>query len=133
LIDVWVAVSGPRLKLLTDTKQPIPDPVMVKGLVDTGSSHTTIDSLVAKSLGLTPKGVAKMITPSTGPTPSECLTYDVSLHVPLGKALVWSRQAWIVASADLVHQGFSVLIGRDVLAEGLLIYDGKHNVFTMSF
>ncbi len=47
----------------------IPNPVAVKGLVDTGASCTVIDPTVVQRLGLTPTGSTMILTPSTGSTP----------------------------------------------------------------
>jgi hypothetical protein len=38
-----------------------------------------------------------------------------------------------VVEANLAHQGFEALIGRDVLAQGLLVYDGKAGNLSLAF
>jgi predicted aspartyl protease len=107
---------------------------LVKALVDTGASHTAVDPSVLAPLGLSPRRIAKTITPTTGATPAKCLTYDVSIHVPLGTATaLFSKHAWEVSCLELKHQGFEALLGRDVLADGILFYDGKAGTFTMAF
>jgi hypothetical protein len=135
LIDMWVAVSNLKASVLTAQKAGIPPPVMVKALVDTGASHTTIDTALVNQLGLSATGIVSMITPSTGNKPVDVFSYDVGLHIPSGTLnnLIWSKPLWIATCADLNHQGFSVLLGRDALAEVLLVYDGRHGTFTMSF
>src|SRR5580700_1224950 len=116
LIHAFVGVSGPRGVALTKAGQPVPNPVVVKALVDTGASNTVVDPTVMKALGLDPRRIAQTITPSTGAIPHKCYTYDVSLHVPLGTATaLFSKLAWEVSCLDLKHQGFEVLLGRDIL------------------
>jgi hypothetical protein len=113
---------------------PVPTPVVVKALVDTGASHTVVDASILKSLGIEPKRIAKTITPTTGATPHRCHTYDVAIHIPLGTASsLFSKLAWEVTCLELKHQGFEMLLGRDILAEGILIYDGKAGTFSMAF
>jgi hypothetical protein len=134
VINAFVGVSGPRLAALTKAGVPIPNPVLVRALVDTGASHTVVDPTVMKALGLDPRRIAKTITPSTGATPHKCFTYDISFHVPLGTATsLFSKLAWEVSSLELKHQGFEVLLGRDILAEGMLVYDGRANTFALAF
>jgi len=41
--------------------------------------------------------------------------------------------AWEITCLDLKHQGFEMLLGRDILAEGILVYDGKASTFAMAF
>jgi hypothetical protein len=108
--------------------------MLVKGLVDTGASHTSIDLSMATPLGLTPKRMAGVITPSTGPVPHPMPVFDVLIAIPLtSPSQVHIKPAWEVTGGQLKHQGFEVLVGRDILADGLLVYDGKSNIFTLSF
>jgi hypothetical protein len=134
LIHAFIGVSQPRLAALIKVGAPIPPPIVVKALVDTGASHTVVDPTILKGLALSPRRIAKTLTPTTGAAPVKCYTYDVSIHVPLGVATaLFSKHAWEVTCLDLKHQGFEVLLGRDVLSEGLLVYDGKAGTFSMAF
>ncbi len=38
-----------------------------------------------------------------------------------------------VIESRLLNQGFHVLIGRDVLAGGMLIYNGRAGTFSLAF
>jgi hypothetical protein len=111
----------------------IPPPLLVKALVDTGASHTSFDVSIVSQLSLVPTGSVSVITPSTGSTPVEMLSYDIGVHVPFASGITWSKPLWVATAAELNHQGFSVLFGRDLLSESILIYDGQHNIFTLSF
>lgn len=134
LIHVYIGVSAPRLLALQKAGQEIPNAPLVKALVDTGASHCVVDSTIPALLGLSPRRIAQTITPSTGAVPHKCLTYDVSIHVPLGAATaLFSKTAWEVTSLELKHQGFEMILGRDIMADGLLVYDGKTGIFTMAF
>lgn len=60
--------------------------------------------------------------------------FDVALMIPMNTpASFHIKYAWEVTGGHLKHQGFDMLLGRDVLADGLLVYDGKSNIFTLSF
>src|ERR1700738_55909 len=134
IIDIFVAVSAPRLLVLQQQKIPIPQAVLSKGLVDTGASHSAVDSAIFSTLGLSPRRIAKVVTPSTGITPHTCHTFDVSLHIPIpGATAPWTNPACEVTTADLKHQGFDVLIGRDIHSAALFVYDGKNATFPLCF
>ena len=55
IIDVGFAVSGPRLNALKAANMPVPTPVIVRALVDTGASCTCLDPTVIAQLSLAPK------------------------------------------------------------------------------
>jgi predicted aspartyl protease len=134
LIHAYIGISEPRFHALVKAKLPVPQAIIVKALVDTGASNTVVDPTVLQGLGLTPRRIAKTITPTTGTTPHKCFTYDVSIHIPLAAATsLFSKKAWEVSCLDLKHQGFEVLLGRDILAEGMLVYDGRAGTFAMAF
>ena len=134
LIDLWVSVSSARLTALKLEGRNEPPWVLVKALVDTGASHTAIDLELVSQLELTPTGSVYVVTPTTGEIPHTQNTYDVGFHVPLGsEGNVWSFPIWVASAAELRHQGFSVLFGRDLLAGSTLHYDGKNGLFTLTF
>jgi hypothetical protein len=119
--------------LQAQSATPPPQPVIAKALIDTGASHTSIDTSLVTQLALSPTGIVSVITPSTGKTPCDMFSYDCGFHVPFPNGTFWSRPLWVATGAELLQQqGFSVLLGRDLLAEGIFIYDGKHNTFTLS-
>lgn len=132
VMDVLVGVSRPRAAALTQAGQPIPNPVAVRGLVDTGASCTCIDPGVLTSLNLTPTGSQPVHTPSTQGTPVNQLQYDVSLILP-HPGISYSFHSLAVIQSQLAVQGIQGLIGRDVLDRCLLVYDGPLGAFTLAF
>jgi len=46
---------------------------------------------------------------------------------------LFSKMAWEVSGLELKHQGFDMLLGRDILAAGILVYDGKARTFALAF
>ena len=132
LIDLLVGVSQPREHALLKNSMPVPNPVQVRGLIDTGDSCTCIDPEIISSLSLAPTGTTTMLTPSTGIVPHECNQFDVGITL-MHPELAFNFQALPVIEAKLKHQGFQALIGRDVLADCLLVYDGRHGSYTLAF
>lgn len=132
LIDVLIGVSKARQLALTQAGQSVPSSLQVRALIDTGASCSCIDPSIPKALGLAPTGIVTMLTPSTGGQPHTANQYDVSLvlrHPNLSLTL------WTVAMAEsqLLMQGIQALIGRDVLTNCLLVYDGQVGSFTLAF
>lgn len=104
----------------------------MRALIDTGASCTCIDPHVLKALSLTPTGVIPVHTPSTGSTPHLASQYDIDL-VLLNPRLNLTIGAIPVTEANLRVQGIDALIGRDVLANCLLVYDGQSGIFNLAF
>jgi hypothetical protein len=71
-------------------------------------------------------------TPSTGIQPHIASQYDVSL-ILLHPMLTYTISAVPVIGSMLAIQGIQALIGRDVLANCLFIYDGRSGLFTWAF
>jgi hypothetical protein len=134
MLDMVVTASMPRLLALQAEGQPVPVAQNIRALVDTGASCTCIDPAVLLALGLQPTGKTLMTTPSTGVTPVEADTYDVCIVIsapgnqqPLLKAVI------SVCTSELIHQGFHALLGRDILRDCLLTYNGSAEFFTLAY
>lgn len=134
LMDAFVGVSDARRTALQSLNQPIPNPVQIRALVDTGASGTCVDPSVMTTLGLTPKGQVPMCTPSTGTVPHIADQYDVSIFIPCGSSPPLVRRTLGVACVELLaSQGFHALIGRDILRTCLLTYNGTIASFTLAY
>ena len=55
-LEFFVAASVPRAEALKKAGLPVPAPILVKGLIDTGASCTSIDPSILKALGLVSTG-----------------------------------------------------------------------------
>ena len=133
MIDALVGVSEPRKDALTKASQPVPAYVRSRLLIDTGATSTCLDSSIIQQLALSPSGLVSIHTPSTNANNAhQCQQYDVSLLFPL-PAFNRLFKAIPVVETNLAHQGIDGLLGRDVLAKCLLIYNGDLGIFTLSF
>jgi len=77
-----------------------------------------------------------MNTPSTGANPHTALQYDVQLVIPgatqAHPPLIFQNVP--VAAVELVNQqGFHALIGRDILAGCLFVYNGERGFFMLAY
>lgn len=136
LLSAVVRISQERHLALTTNKLPVPNPVAIRALVDTGASATCIDPSVLQSLQLTPTGNASMNTPSTGKQPVSVDQYDVSILVPPSGAnqipLIFNTIP-VICTELLSSQGFHALIGRDVLMHCIFTYNGSTGLFTLAY
>ena len=92
-----------------------------------------VDPETIEKLGLVATGVTSVLTPSTQEgVPHQARSYDVRLLIPASPAS-WIIPALAVIESNLKAQGFEVLLGRDVLGECLLVYDGRSKIYSLAF
>lgn len=135
LLNVQVGVSVPRSEALQKAGKPVPNYITVRGLVDTGASCTSIDPSVVAELELSPTGDLRMVTPSTGANAVVVPQYDVALAI-FGTSTQQQPKfdpVLPVAEFSLQNQGFKVLVGRDVLAGCVFVYNGAIEHYTLCF
>jgi len=126
ILEVHFLISSDLEKKYIEEKKAIPEPIIVKALIDTGASACVIKSEMPKALGLEPTGITKICTPSS--KDHECYHYFMRMVIP-SHGLIYEGP---FISAPLEGQDVSSLIGRDVLKSGILIYTGYFNQFTFS-
>lgn len=125
LVDIRVLVGLPVEQALQRAGAPVPSPVAVKAMIDTGATASVIDPNTARLLGLQPVGVVAINTPSSTNVP--CPQYVVRFLFP-NNVLIQV----IAIETPLQGQQIQCLIGRDVLALGVLVYTGYINQFSFS-
>jgi predicted aspartyl protease len=134
VINIGFVVSGPRQDAMRKAGVPIPAPVVVRGLVDTGASGTCVDCTVIKKLQLVPSGTISIHTPSTGPNPKTCNQFDVGVGIVMDNNQIHLSGLVIpVIESDLSALNIQALLGRDLLEQGILIYDGRRRLLTLAF
>lgn len=137
MLDVVVGVSSARHQALTQAGQPIPPVVLIRALIDTGASCTCLEPSVLQGLQLSPIGQVPTVTPSTGNTPHTSDQYDIALVIPsAASAIPFTKQNLLVLATQpnsLHPQGIQGLIGRDILEDCLLHYNGSLGLFTLAY
>ena len=135
LIKVLFTVSEARAAALGKLGQPTPKAPVASGLLDTGASCTCVDPSILQALGLKPTGETQLLTPSTGNVPERADEYDcgVFIFAESTENPYAIRNLPVVETPLLQSQGFHALIGRDVLAKCVLIYNGSANTYTLAF
>lgn len=135
IVRAFIGVSFARREVLAAESKAAPNPVPIFALIDTGASNTRVDPSILKQLALSPTGQVSVNTPSTGSATVVTDQYDVIIFIPgaIETHLPLVRQNVGVILSGLVQQGIHALIGRDVLAECLLTYNGPNGTFTLSY
>lgn len=115
--------------------QVAPQAEEVSALVDTGAEVSCIDRAVANRLGLVPKQYGTMHAPVVGGG-TFAPFYEIEFTVPhpttpVAQFLVIPDLD--VAEIDLGGLGYDAVLGRDVLASCVLIYDGVSNSFILTY
>lgn len=126
VFDLQLAVDAGVESALRKSNVQVPTPLTAKALIDTGASATVIQQGMASQLGLNPVGITHIHTPSS--TNVRCFEYSVRLLISSSVTV----EATVI-EAPLQGQNIQCLIGRDVLAHGVLVYIGYSNLFSLSF
>lgn len=95
-----------------------------RALIDTGAEHSMIDQGLASELGLEIIGNSEVVTPSQPEPGTPTPIYAASLvfeHPLLDTELPTMR----LRAGQLADQGFTLLIGRDLLNRFAFTYDGQ--------
>lgn len=111
----------------------IPEPRPVRLLVDTGASMTKIAEWVLHALGLLPVStVVEHAAFSPGrPVEREVDSVQLFMAGAANGVLAWDLQ--VTSSAGLEALGVDGLLGRDILDQCLLIYNGPESHFSLAF
>jgi hypothetical protein len=119
--------------LLQQRRLPIPHPVHVRALIDTGADVSGFGARVFAELGLTPISKIELYTPSTPSTcPHMADVFDVSLSVVAeGRVCPFPVSRVVAADGWQPNEGIEALIGRDILDRCFFQYRGQDRAFTL--
>ncbi len=126
VVEARIAIGSFLEARLKQNNQSIPAAVSVRAMIDTGATGTVIRDDIPPQLGLQPVGVSFINTPSS--TNVKCYEYLIRLVFPNNVVVEAS-----VIAAPLLGQQIQCLIGRDILAHGVLVYIGYTHTFSLSF
>jgi hypothetical protein len=131
-LEVLVGVSAGREADLRRLQQPVPSAVRVLAEIDSGATVSGVDLPLLAQLGLQSTISTSLFTPATGAILQSFPVYDVSLILS-HPAVNFHLGTLPVVGTHLAAQGIQVLLGRDVLAHCVFIYNGPGNSFTLCF
>ncbi len=125
ILQVSLTIEQNAGKGLVAQGKTVPTPRSGLALIDTGASNTCVDEQTAKDLGLPVIDVANM--QSASHEKHSCNVYPVQIITP-----IVTLNAPRAMGAALASQGLLVLVGRDVLQNCNLFYNGPAGQFTLS-
>jgi hypothetical protein len=127
VVHVEIQIPTVLAQTLQQQGKPLPQPVTGFCLVDTGASKTCVDAGAVAGLGVSPINRVQVQTPS-GSTSQ--YTYPVRMSFP-GTQLPGFEFSSVIGSV-LAAQGIVGLLGRDVLSNFLLVYNGPAGLFSLA-
>ena len=136
VLNVLIHIPAALAKMIAAAGGTIPAPEAGLALLDTGASATCVHEPVLQRLGLNPIGTVMSGT-AAGQVPHNI--YPARIEFP-GEAI--DRDFNAVAGVDLSGQAVSLttglhsiiaLIGRDVMADWILTYNGVGGFISISF
>ena len=134
-IRVWIGLSDREVRRLRATGSPIPQPVEVLALLDTGAQVSCIDPDVLARVPLDFYGFTQVNMPAAGGL-GYAVQYAASLTIPHpgGRAVDDFHETDLpLTEVPLGPFGCDVLIGRDVLALCVFRLDGPALAFTLDY
>jgi hypothetical protein len=135
LVAVEIGQSRSEVQRLRKAARPIPAPVSLHALLDTGAECSCAGPQAVAILSLPLANIGMVNIPALGgltPTTQHesCLTVLHPSGDPERNLVV---DGLLLAEALLAALGYEVLIGRDVLSKCRFVYDGPGERFKLSY
>lgn len=133
VLEVVVMPSQPRQAALKAAGHPMPPNQKATFLVDTGASCSCVDNRIIQALGIPATGSTNIQTPSTAGGVHSCDVYDTMLYVPGNQGSPgYIIPALPMVETQLSSQGIDGLLGRDVLNNCMLVFNGTAGFFSIA-
>jgi hypothetical protein len=127
VLSLQISVPDVRAAQLIEARKDIPPPVLGDVLLDTGASVTAVQERILTGLGLHPIREVDITTPAGD---VKMRVYPAKLSFP-GTGLP-PRNFIEVVGVDLGMERCVGLLGRDVLDQMVVIYDGIRGQITLA-
>ena len=130
-VDVLVSCGSDHLARLLARGKPLPSPLWVRGMIDTGTNVSAVSLAIIHQLEI-PPGKAARSEGIAGEFASHY--YEVSLTIADKSAP--GRTPYSPPDVSVIHleaAGVDVLIGLDLLVACRLVVDGPARLFTLEF
>jgi hypothetical protein len=132
-VPVLIGLDGQTTTALRSAGQAVRPPVLVRGLLDSGTNITSIAAPVLQHLGLAPTSAGTTHT-AGGAVSVNLFTVSLSITDPSQPGSPWLTQTdLLVMELAALLPDAEVLIGLDVLLKYKLVLDGPGGKFTLEF
>jgi hypothetical protein len=140
VVDLLVGVPSAFRKNLVKQAMPIPEPVKLRALIDTGfSGGIMIDESSVKGFGLKPRNFCKIAFPSSPNRAYESFLWETDLSITFINPAQGGRNVRIdpipATLVEFINAGKNVqaLIGQEILQVCVFTYDGKRGIIKLTF
>lgn len=123
-VPVHVGISDQRRQVLLDRGLPLPSPLPLVFLVDTGASFSWVDEMHMRSLGLDPRSWAPVHTAQTKGVAENKPTYEVSVIIGGLANHMTRRFGILIGGGSYDNTSYDGLLGRDILNQCTLVWNG---------
>jgi hypothetical protein len=141
-VQVQITLGRPEILRRRQAGLPIPQPHTATALIDTGAERTCIDPSIVPRLSLPVVNPGFVSAPGAGTGPAIFggatfgFTYEAGLVIlhpvtkPPSSLVIHELE---VETLSLAQFGIEAVIGRDVLASCVLLYDGPAGSATLAY
>jgi hypothetical protein len=127
IIEITAGVSAVLESILVSRGLSIPTPIRGTGIIDTGASHSAIQVSVIASLGIPPVGNTPVASAGGRLRYDK---YNLRLSFP---ALASSPRELPVLGVNLGNSRIIALIGRDIMKDWIVHYDGPAGTCSVAY
>jgi hypothetical protein len=129
-VPVLVGLDGQHTSDLVAAGKPVPAPVLVRGLLDSGSNMTAMAPWVAQKLRLASMASASTYT-AGGPAAVQLFHVSITILPPSQQSgLITLPSVW-VSELPVALPDADVLVGLNVLLQAKLWLDGPARSFSL--
>jgi hypothetical protein len=141
IVRLRVSLNQPTILTLRSARRAIPQPLIVDALIDTGAECCCVDPSVVARIGLPLYSFGLSAAPGTSATPVPALggttvgtfhTAGLAIVHPAGQPDLVVPNI-VVQTLALRSFGIEAVVGRDVLASCVLVYDGPAGSVTLAY
>jgi hypothetical protein len=133
VVELLIGVNEARRRVLAKNNFPVPERIRVLAQVDTGSSFSAIDLGVLQRLDLRPIDTVRVRTPTPTDQPQAFEQYAVSIALASEEIEMFVESVEVIGCAFAADETIQAMLGRDMLAHCLFVYDGQHDTFSLAF
>jgi hypothetical protein len=126
-LQVTLTISRENEEKNISEGKPIPAAISLTALIDTGGSNCVVRKDIPERLGLKPNNIVKVATAQS--RDNQCYTYWMRLTIKMDDGTFIYTGSF--TAMKLEEPDVSILIGRDLLKNGIFTYAGNANRYTL--